>query len=148
MTCTRSFIDKLAASCFSEPFCSRPVCFYFRHFWYPFLKSDSYLKKQVAWTIKSSSSAPPLKTRIRVRCTCIYVCRRRFRVFPMRQNHLGDRIIVMVRPSNFGCCSTTANSLVSSAIFVSSSFPAPERVISRPLKITVILTLSFFQEIF
>ena len=39
----------------------------------------------------------------------------------INKSYLGPRIMVMVRPSNFGICSTVAISVVSSATFLSSS---------------------------
>ena len=52
--------------------------------------------------------------------------------------------MVMVRPSNFGGCSMLAYSSASCAMWISSSRPRSESVISRPRKMTVTLTLSFF----
>jgi hypothetical protein len=57
--------------------------------------------------------------------------------------YLGARTITKVRPSNLGLCSTKAISSVSSTILVSKALPSSESVISRPLKITETLTLSF-----
>ena len=31
---------------------------------------------------------------------------KKLKQFPSTSNHLGDKIMVMVRPSNLGCCST------------------------------------------
>ena len=58
-------------------------------------------------------------------------------------DYFGAKTMTKVRPSNFGLCSTTASSAVSSEILSRSSRPRLESVISRPRNITVTLTLSF-----
>lgn len=61
-----------------------------------------------------------------------------------QRRYLGPRTIFMVRPSSLGGCSTLANSEALSEIRSSSSLPRSVKVISRPLKTTVTLTLFRF----